>query len=225
MEIFEQIVEIVGQIIGFFFAYHLLRLAYKLFSKDKFAGAVGASWAAAFVLLCSLPWFQGLAKSFVTSNLTLQLASLGHRLNTVQATAMELHDQLIGHQTEIDRHQREFDESRSNIWNMATNVNTIQAATTEWHNQLAGHQSEIDGHGVELEGLQRKIQEVETNFLDQKSIIANQAKQISILQSEAAVAGTNLSTQGLKLSEVENLVKNMFGKMTNDAFRTPGTNF
>jgi uncharacterized coiled-coil DUF342 family protein len=225
MEILEQIVEIAGQIIGFFFAYHLLRLAYKLFSKDKFTGAVCASWAAVFVLLCSLPWFQGLAKSFITSNLTLELTALDHRLNTVQATATGLHDQLIVHQTEIDRHQREFDEARSNIWDVATNVNTIQSATTEWHNQLAGHQSEIDRHRLELEGLQHEIREAETNFLDQKSVVANEAKQISILQSEAAVAGTNLSTQELKLSEVENLVKNMFGKMTNDAFRTPGTNF
>ena len=224
MEIFEQVVEIVGQIIGFFFAYHLLRLAYKLFSKDKFTGAVIASWAAAFVLLCSLPWFQGLAKSFITSNLTLQLAALDHRLNTVQATATELHDQLIAHQTEIDRQQHEFDGARSNIWDVATNLNTIQATVTELHNQLAGHQSDIDRNRLELEGLQRKILEAETNFLDQKSVVANQFKQISILQSEVAAVGTNLSSQDLRLSEVQNLVKNMFGKMTNDALRPQGTN-
>jgi septal ring factor EnvC (AmiA/AmiB activator) len=225
MEILEQIIEIVGQIIGFFFAYHLLRLAYKLFSKDKFAGAVFASWAAAFVLLCSLPWFQGLAKSFFTSNLTLQLTALGNRLNTVQAITADLHNQLMAHQSEIDRHQREFDEARTNILDETTNLNTIQTALMELHNQLAGHQSEIDRHRLELDGIQRNIQEAETNFLDQKSVLANQVKQISILQSEVAVAGTNLSTQELKLSEVENLVKNMFGKMTNDAIRTPVTNF
>jgi hypothetical protein len=224
MEILEQIVEIVGQIIGFFFAYHLLRLAYKLFSKGKFIGAVFASWAAAFVLLCSFPWFQVWAKSFITSNLTLQLTALGHRLNTVQATAADLHGQLLIQQAEIDRSQREFDQARSNIWDEATNIITLQAAVTDLHAQLAGHQTEIDRHQMESEGLQHIIWETETNVMDQKSVLANQFKQISMLQSEVAIAGTNLSKQEIKLSEIQNLVKNMFGKMTNDAFRSSGTN-
>jgi chromosome segregation ATPase len=225
MEILEQIIEVLGQVIGFFFAYHLLRLAYKLFSKDKFAGAVVASWASAFVLLCSLPWFQGFAKSFITSNLTVQLTALGNRLNTVQAITADLHNELMAHQAEIDRHQQEFDKASTNIWDEATNLNTMQTALTELHNQFADHQSEMDRHRLELEGLQSKIREAETNSLDQKSVLANQVKQISVLQSAVADAGKTLSTQGLKLTEVQNLVKNMFGKITDDAIKTQGTNF
>lgn len=219
MEILEQIIQVLGQIIGFFFAYHLLRLAYKLFWKKRFGSAALVSWASAFVLLCSLPWFQVWAKSFITTNVTSTLTSFGQQLKTVQATATEMRNELAGHQTAIDQQQQVLAGVQSNFWNMETNVNTVQAATTEMHNQLAGHQTVIDQHQQELVRVQGKIRDAETGFINQQLLFTNQLQQILTLQSELADTGTNLSAQGKKLSEIEHWVKNLYGVTTNDTIR------
>jgi len=225
MAILEQVIEILGQIIGFFFAYHLLRLAYKLFTKNRFAGAVFAAWAAAFVLLCSMHWFQVWAKSFIATNITSKLTDFGQQLGTVQATAKETHNQLASQQTEIDLQRQEFEQVQSNLWYAETNVMTMQAATTEMIKQLAGHAAEIDGNRQAWDQVQGKIRDAETNFINQQSLITNQFQQILALQLELAGVRTNLSVQGKKLSEVENWMKNLYGVMTNDTTRSQGTNF
>ena len=224
MEILWQIIEVLGQIIGFFFAYHLLRLAYKLFWKKRFGSAALVSWASAFVLLCSLHWFQVWAKSFIASNITSQLTAFGQQVNTIQTMTKEMHNQLAGHQTAIDQQQQALAEVQSNFWNMETNVNTVQAATTEMHNQLAGHQTAIDQHQQELARVQGKIRDAETGFINQQSLFTNQLQQILTLQSELAGAGTNLSAQGKKLSEIEHWVKNLYGITTNDTIRSQEAN-
>lgn len=224
MEILEKIIEVLGQIIGFFFAYHLLRLAYKLFWKKRFGSAALVSWASAFVFLCSLPWFQVWAKSFITANVTSTLTSFGQQLKTVQATATETRNQLAGHQTAIDQQQQVLAGVQSNFWNMETNVNTVQAAITETHNQLAGHQAVIDQHQQELARVQARIRDVETGFINQQSLFTNQFQKILALQSELAGADTNLSAQGKKLSEIEHWVKNLYGVTTNDTIKTQEAN-
>jgi nitrogen fixation/metabolism regulation signal transduction histidine kinase len=97
--------EIFGQIIGFVFGFLLLRLAYKLFTKENVPSAVLVAWASALILLCSFPWFQGWAKSFIASNISSKLTAIGQQVNTVQETTTAMQKQLDTHQTEIETHQ------------------------------------------------------------------------------------------------------------------------
>jgi chromosome segregation ATPase len=224
MGILGQIIEIFGQIIGFLFAYYLLRLAYKLYGKNRISGAVLVAWASVFIMLCSFQWFQVWAKSFIATNVTTKLTAFGQQMNSVQATTTEMHSQLAGFQTEIDKYQKELDEAQSKIWDIETNANTVQTTTTEMHNQLASFQTEIGKHQEQLDEVQGNIRDAETNVFNQQSVITNQFQQIYTVQSGLAAAETNLSAQEKRLSDLEHWVKQLFGKMTNETSTIQGTN-
>jgi chromosome segregation ATPase len=224
MGIFGQIIEIFGQIIGFLFAYYLLRLAYKLYGKNRISGAVLVAWASVFIMLCSFQWFQVWAKSFIATNITTKLTAFGQQVNSVQATTAEMHNQLASFQMGIDKYQKELDEAQSKIRDAETNVNSVQATTTEMHNQLAGFQTEIEKHQKQLDEVQGNVRDAETNAFNQQSIITNQFQQIYTVQSGLAAAETNLFAQEKRLSDLEHWVKQLFGKMTNETSTIQGTN-
>jgi len=224
MGILEQVIEILGQIIGFFFAYHLLRLAYKLLAKGRFAGAVFASWAAAFVLLCSLPWFEVWAKSFITSNITSQLTAFSHQVGALESATQEMHGQLAGCQSENDLNRQALGEVQSNLWSIATNVNTLQAAAAEMRNQLAGQQATLDQHREELDKTQGSLWEAETNYLGQRLVLTNELDQIFLLQSELAGTSANISETGKRISESEKMVRNVYALVTNQPPRMQDIN-
>jgi chromosome segregation ATPase len=224
MGIFGQILEILGQIIGFLFAYYLLRLAYKLYGKNRFPGAVLAAWAAVVILLCSSQWFQVWAKSFIASNLTAKLNEFGQQLNSVQKTTLEMQNQLAGNQTEMDKLRTELDEIQSKIQDAETNVNIVEGAAAEMRNQLASHQTEIDNHQKELDEVQSQVRNAETNALNQQSVFVKQVQQILTVQSELASAGTNLSAHEKRLSDLEHWIKQVYGKMNSDTSTNQSTN-
>jgi peptidoglycan hydrolase CwlO-like protein len=224
MGIFGQIIEILGQIIGFLFAYYLLRLAYKLYGKNHFPGAVMAAWAAVVILLCSSQWFQVWAKSFIASNITAKLNEFGQQLNSIQKITMDMQNQLAGNQAKMDKLRTELDEIQSKILDAETNVNTVQGTAAEMRNQLASHQTEIDNHQKELDEVQSQVRDGETNALNQQSVFAKQFQQISAVQSELASAGTNLSAHEKRLSDLERWIKQVYGKMNSDASTNLGTN-
>jgi hypothetical protein len=114
--------EIFGQIFGIIFAAFLLLLAFKLYQKDRIPTCGLVAWAGVFILLCSFQWFQGWAKSFIASNISSKLTTLGQQVNTVQETTTAMHTQLEKHQTEIDKHQTELNEVQAKIREAESNV-------------------------------------------------------------------------------------------------------
>jgi hypothetical protein len=92
------------------------------------------------------------------------------------------------------------------------------------HKQLDAHQIEIDRHQKELIEVQVKIREAETNIFNEQSNIKNQIQEVSIVQSGLNSAETNLSSQEKQISDVEYWVKNLYGKMTTEAFSLNDTN-
>lgn len=167
--------ETIGQIVGFIFAAFFLLLAYKLYNNNKNAAGGLVAVIGALILLCSFPWFQGWAKSFIASNIISKLTAIGQQVNTVQETTTAMH-------TQLDKHQKELD--------------VIQA----------------------------KIREAESNVFSQQIDITNQYHQISMVQSDLATAQTNFAAQEKELADVEYWVKNLYAKMTNEAFLLTDTN-
>jgi peptidoglycan hydrolase CwlO-like protein len=226
MESLGQIIEILGQIIGFLFAYYLLRLAYKCYGKNHFPSAALVACAAAVILLCSSQWFQVWAKSFIASNLTAKLNEYGQQLSSVQKVTMDMHSQLAGDQAEMDKLRTELDEIQSKMKEAETNLNALQEAATGIHNQLASHQTEMDDHQKKLDEVQSRVQDAETNFVGQQTVMTNQFQQIVTVQSRLASAQTTLSAQEKRLSDLEHLIRQFYGRMTsetptNSAFNHP----
>jgi len=223
MESLGQIIEILGQIIGFLFAYYLLRLAYKCYGKNRIPSAVLVAWAAVIILLCSSQWFQVWAKSFIASNLTVKLNEFGQQLNSAQKVTMDMHSQLAGDQTEMDKLRTELDEMQSKIQESETNVNIIRDTATEMRNQLASHQTELDNHQKKLDEVQSQVQDAETNVFGQHAVITNQFQQILAVQSGLAGAETALSAQEKRLSDLEHLIKQFYGKTTSETSTNLGS--
>jgi Skp family chaperone for outer membrane proteins len=224
MESLGQIIEILGQIIGFLFAYYLLRLAYKCYGKNRFPSAVLVAWAAVIILLCSSQWFQVWAKSFIASNMTAKLNEFGQQLNSAQKVTLDMRSQVAGDQTEMDKLRTELDEIQSKIQESETNVSTIRDTAAEMRNQLASHQTEMDDHQKKLDEFQSQVRDEETNAFGQQSIMTNQLQQILAVQSGLASAQTTLVAQEKRLSDLERLIKQFYGKMTSETPTNPGPN-
>lgn len=97
--------EIAAQIIGFIFASFIMRLAYKFFKKEKYPTCTMLVTIAAFIMLCSFPWFQGWAKAYFASNISSKLEALGQQVNTVQQITTEMQNRLANHQRELEEAQ------------------------------------------------------------------------------------------------------------------------
>jgi len=154
--------EIIGQIIGIIFAGLLLLLAYKLYAKDRIPSAVLVAWASVFIFLCSFPWFQGWAKSFIASNISSELTKLGQQVNTVQETTTAMHTQLENHQTEIDKHQKELNEIQAKIREAESNVFSQQSDITNQFQQISMVQSNLNDAQTNLLVQQEKLTNVES---------------------------------------------------------------
>lgn len=154
--------EIVGQILGFIFAVLLLRLTYKLYANDKIPSAILVAWASVFILICSFPWFQGWAKSFIASNISSKLTALGEQVNTVQQTTTEMHNQLASHQTQIENHQKELGVVQAKIREAESNVFTQQSDITNQFQQISMVQSGLATAQTNLSAQQEKLTNVES---------------------------------------------------------------
>jgi chromosome segregation ATPase len=216
--------EIIGQIIGFLFAYYLLRLAFKLFGKNRVSAAVLVAWASVFILICSLPWFQTWAKSFIASNITAKLTIFDQQVNAVQKATTAMQGQLGGLQADINKHQQESGEVKAKILSVETNVNTVQEITSEMQGQLTNQQATLDKYEQELAGVQTKIQKAEAGAFDQNSVVTNQFQQITRMQAQLAGVAASLSAQEKQLLEVKSWVNKLFGKAAGDISSIQSTN-
>lgn len=151
--------ETIGQIIGFIFAAFLLRLAFKLYQKDRFPTCGLVASAAALILLCSFQWFQGWAKSFIASKIMSKLEAIGQQVNSIQETTTAMHTQLEKHQTEIEKHQKELNE--------------IQAKIREAESNVLGQQSDITNQYHKISIVQSNLNDAQTNLLVQQEKLTN----------------------------------------------------
>ena len=178
--------ETIGQIAGIIFAVILLKLAYKLYAKDRFPSAVLAAWASVFILLCSFPWFQGWAKSFIASNIISQLTALGKQVNTVQETTTAMHTQLDKHQKELDVIQAKIREAESNVFNQ---------------------QSDIANQFRQISMVQSDLATAQTNIFTQQEKLTNVESLVNILFSNTEDEDLSASDTNkviiLKLSGVQ----------------------
>jgi len=158
----ETVGQFIFEIIGFAFAGILGWKSFKLYDRNKNAAGHLTLVIAAVVLLCSWPWFQGWAKSFIASNISSQLAALGRQVNTVQETTTAMHTQLEKHQVEIDKHQKELDAVQAKIREAESNVYSQQTDITNQFRQISMVQSELASAQTNIFSQQEKLTNVES---------------------------------------------------------------
>jgi cytosine/uracil/thiamine/allantoin permease len=79
-----KIMTLVACIIPFVIGVFVFRLAFLNFYKEKYPTSTLFGVIAAFFMLCSLPWFQGFAKTWFVSNINSKLRVLGEQIDEVQ---------------------------------------------------------------------------------------------------------------------------------------------
>jgi hypothetical protein len=167
--------EIISQIIGFIAAFILFRFAFKYFAKEKYPTGLYIATIGAFILLCSFPWFQGFAKTWIISNVNSKLAELGQQVNTVQAATTEMHGQLAKHQTQIDEHQKELDDVQIKIRNAQSDVAKQQVNIGQQYQQISTVQNDLALAQTNIDTQEKKIEDVEflVDNLFSKTVIDN----------------------------------------------------
>jgi len=153
--------ETISQVIGFIASFILFRFAFKYFAKEKYPTGLYIATVGALILLCSLPWFQGFAKTWIISNVNSKLEVLGRQVDTVQASTTEMHGQLAKHQTKIDEHQKELDDVQVKIRNAQSDVTNQQANITQQYQQISTMQGGLTLAQTKINTQEKKIEGVE----------------------------------------------------------------
>lgn len=141
---------------GFF-----LWLAFLYFGKEKYPTSTLFGIVAAFFILCSLPWFQGFAKTWFVSNINSKLRELGQQIDGVQKTTSGMQEQLSNNQKQIDEHQRELDAVQSKIRRTQGEVTASQIEITNQFNQILNLQSQLATAQTNVDIQQKKLSDVE----------------------------------------------------------------
>jgi len=111
--------------------------------KDKFGLAGAWGLLAAFFFLCGQPWFQGLAKTWIISNVGAKLTALGKQMDDVQATTAKMQIELSDHQNQIDKHQKEIEDAQLKLRSTQTNITEQQKSLTLAQNNIEAQQKQI----------------------------------------------------------------------------------
>lgn len=151
------IVFVISLIVGVYF----LRLAFLNFSKEKYPTSTLFGLVGAFFILCSFPWFQGFAKTWIVSNVNSKLKALGDQIDDVQKTTGEMHGELSKHQKQIDEHQEELDTVQGKIRKTQSEVADSQIDITNQYFRLSSIQQDIGIAQTNLDAQQKKIEDVE----------------------------------------------------------------
>lgn len=125
----------------------LFYFANKQLDKDKSGNALSLVFAAVFIFFCGLPWFQGLAKTWIISNVREKLQALGTNIDNVQATVATMQNELSNHQAQIDKHQ--------------TEINMAQGALRTNQNEIAVQQTNLAIAQTTIDTQQKQISDVQ----------------------------------------------------------------
>ncbi len=118
--------EYIGYVVPFIVGGFFLWLAFLNFGKEKYPTSTLFGVVAALLIFCSFPWFQALAKTWLISNVSSKLKSLGDQIEIVQKTTADMHDQLSEHQKQIDNHQQDIGKSQSDLARQVANIHDLQ---------------------------------------------------------------------------------------------------
>ncbi len=114
----------------------------------------------ALILLCSFPWFQGWAKSFIASNISSKLSALGEQVNMVEKTTKEMHSQLESHQSKIDSYQKELADIQKRIQGAELSITSQQADITNQFEKISLMQSGLNTAQTNLTAQQVELADV-----------------------------------------------------------------
>jgi hypothetical protein len=149
--------EIIGYIVPFLIGAFFLWLAYRNFEKGKQAASVVFGVIGALFLVSGLPWFQGVAKTWMVGNINTRMEALKEEVAKAQATAGELRAQLADHQKQIAAHQQELESARIGLEETHGRVADI----TNQFSRLETMESGLKTAQTNVDLQQRKIQDVE----------------------------------------------------------------
>jgi hypothetical protein len=153
--------ELAGFIIAVVAAVFFLWLAFLNFGREKYPACLFFGGVAAFLILCSMPWFQGFVKTWLTGYVNSRLNDLGKQVNEVQKTTEQMQGQLDSHQKQIDQHQKELDFAQGKIWTNQMEVVESQKNITNQYRKLGLLQAELVTAQTNLLEQEKKIEDVE----------------------------------------------------------------
>jgi hypothetical protein len=154
--IMEIVVFVVCIIVGFSF----LALTFRAMHKDHGTIACFCASLAGFFLLCGLPWVQGLAKTWIVSNVGAKLAALGNQMDDVQKTTASMQNDIAQHQKELDKHQKELADQQTRIRTTHTNITAQQGSITYQYEQIAQLQAKLASTQTNIAEQQEKLSDV-----------------------------------------------------------------
>jgi uncharacterized protein YdaT len=155
------ILQIIGYVVPLLAGGLFLWLAFRYFAKEKFPTSTMFGLIGGLFLLSALPWFQGLAKTWIVSNVNSKLKALGTQIDDVQKTTADMHQQLSNHQKQIDDHQKELDSVQGKIRKTQSEVRDSQDDITNQYSKLISIQTNVAAAQANLEEQQKKIEDVE----------------------------------------------------------------
>jgi hypothetical protein len=138
-----------------------IRVTFTALQKDKFGLAGTSMFLAAFFVFCGLPWFQGLAKTWLQSEMYAKLTTLGQQVNGIQETTGKMQTELSEHQTQIDAHQKELDQQQTKIRDAQASVSAQQGYLTNQFLQFSNLQNQLASAQTTILTQQKKIDDVQ----------------------------------------------------------------
>lgn len=153
---------IIERILCWLMGIALVVLAFRSVHKDKWGFAASSLIMGVFLFCSGMGWVQGLAKTWLVSNVNSKLTALGKQIDDVQTTTAKMQDELSQHQTAIDKHQKELDAQQGKILGAQSDIVTQQATITNQFGQLNTMQTALASTQTNIDNQQRQIPELLT---------------------------------------------------------------
>jgi TolA-binding protein len=129
--------------------------------KDRFGLAASWGFITAFFFLCGLPWFQGLAKTWIVSHVGDRLTALSKQMDDVQVTTSKMQTELAAHQSQLDQHQKEITEAQAKLGTNQTDIARQQSNITNQYRELSEIQNQVATAQTNLDAQEKKVEDVE----------------------------------------------------------------
>ena len=169
--------EIVERILCWLMGIGLLVLAFRFVHKDKWGAAGSSLVLGAFLFFCGLGWVEGLAKTWIVSNINAKLAGLGKQLDDVQKTTSGMQSELSDHQKAIDKHQTELNDHQKEL-------NDQQGKIRDAQSDIGVHQGNIKNQFDQISTMQAALALTETNIDTQQKKIEDVEFLVNTLYSK-----------------------------------------
>jgi len=187
----------------------LLVLAFRLVREDKSGLTLTFG---VFLFCCGLGWVQGLANTWLVSNINSKLAALGTQMDNIQTkmgniqtATTKMQDELSQHQNAIDKHQKELDEQQGKIRGAQSDIGVQRRNSTDQFGQLATMQATLAGTQTNINNQQRQIEDVQflvTNLfshMTQEAFQGSDSNRVQILHLGQADTQVFFKLQGVPL--------------------------